>query len=589
MKNNYVKRHVLILFFISLCNLISGQSHSFEIPLNQQVLASTQIIEGEVISSQSFWDVNRLNIYTIHTVEVFKVFKGEVLSSIEIITEGGIVDMKAQITTPSLKLSVGDMGVFMLEENKIQFSSNNSAILKKYQPYSSFQGFYKYNAFENKASNPYVIIEGISQQFYDMIMAQTQFGFIKVTEFDINDYMASLLQNRAAGGIGISNFSPEIISGGTKSVLTINGTGFGNDVGSVSFRDANDGGATFFTALASEIVSWSDTQIQVEVPSRAGTGTIRVVSSIGPSTTSSSNLTVIFSEINLTSDNIAYQTQHIDDNGNGGYNWSMNINFYLNTAANQSFTRALDTWRCETGINWDINATFTTVNVAAADNINIIRFDVGNELPDGVLGRNTSYFNGCTDGSTIDWFVSELDIVFNDATNWQFGPAAPNGTQLDFETVAVHELGHGHQLAHVIDPNAIMHYSINYAAMNRTLAVNDILGGEDVQLRSTTIPVCGLGLMTNHSCSLGIDENDLDSHILIFTNPLKNEIIIKNSSYYAIQNIGVYEVTGRSIKSLNFQQPMEQYTIDSRNFSSGVYFILINAEGNILTKKIIVQ
>lgn len=589
MKYIHIKYLITSLFSICFCNYLVGQPHTYEVPLDRQVIASTQIIEGKVISSRSLWDANRHNIYTIHTIEVYKVFKGQMQSNLEIITEGGVVDMKAQLTTPSLDLRQGDMGVFIMEENKVQFASNEITSLNKYKPYSSFQGFYKYNVFENKVSNSYVVIENISQRFYNMIEAQMQSKFINVSEFDIDDHIDSLAQKTAALGLEIISFNPLTISGGTKSILTINGSGFGATPGSVLFRDANDGGATFFTALASQIVSWSDTQIMVEVPSRAGTGAIRVAPAVGSSMTSSSSLTVLFSEINVVSGDVAYLTQHIDDNGNGGYNWSMNINFFLNAPANQSFTRAFDSWRCETGINWDINSTFTTVNVIAFDDINIIRFDVGDELPEGVLGRNISYFNGCVNGDTLDWFVAELDIVFNDSTNWQFGPAPPSNSQVDFESVAVHELGHSHQLAHVIDMNAIMHFSIASGIMNRDLAANDILGGNDVQRRSTTMPVCGNRLMTNHSCSLGIDENDLESHILVYSSPVEHTIIVKNNSFSSIQNIAIYDVTGRFIQMLNFQQPMKQYTIDSSDFSTGVYFININVEGQTLTKKTVVQ
>jgi hypothetical protein len=297
-----------------------------------------------------------------------------------------------------------------------------------------------------------------------------------------------------------------------------------------------------------------------------------------------------YSEINVTtSNNIAYLTQHIDDAGNGGYIWSMYVTFFATTNANQSFTRAFDTWRCETGINWDINPTFTTVNTAALDNTNIIRFDVGTELPDGVLGRNTSYFNGCSNGTDLDWYISELDIVFDDGANWQYGPASPTFSQIDFETVAVHELGHGHQLAHVIDSNAIMHFTVGNGVSNRVLSTNDILGGNDVQNRSTTNPVCNRGLMTNHSCSLGIDENDLSNYILVYPNPAKNEIFIKNNFHSSIEKVEMYDMTGRSVKQVFLKDSQYLFTLDTGDLSSGVYMINITLEGKTLTKKLIIE
>ncbi len=579
--------------FLSACLLFIGftsfaQEMMFEVPLSVQVTNSTQIVEGKVISKNSFWDINHQNIYTINTIEVYKTFKGQPQSTVEMITEGGVVDMTAQITTLTVDASVGDMGVFMLHESNIQFSPEDTSGTNKYEAYSAIQGFYKYDVFENRVSNPYINVDGISQQFYGRIMAQTHSNFTQVSQFDVDTYMETLAGNRL-GGLAITNFSPTSITGGTRSVLTIDGVGFGTAMGTVLFSDANSGGSSYFTALDTQVISWSDTQILVEVPSRAGTGTFRVVTSIGAFANSAAPLQIPYSEINFTTSGFAYPTQHVDDNGNGGYIWSMYTTFFLNSAVNQSFTRAFDTWRCETGINWDINPTFTTVNTIALDNTNVIRFDIGNELPDGTLGRNTSYFNGCSNGTDLEWFVAELDIVFNDTTNWQYGPGAPTNAQVDFETVAVHELGHGHQLAHVINPNAIMHYSISNGVTNRFLSANDILGGNDVQNRSTTNSVCGLGLMTNHSCALGIDENDLASHISVFPNPAKNELFVKNDFHSSIKKIEMYDMTGRMVIQPNLNDTSGLHTINTGDLSSGVYMININIGGKTLTKKIIIE
>jgi hypothetical protein len=585
-----LKNRIYLTFIILLSGFTSlAQELMFEVPLSEQITNSSQIVEGKVISKNSLWDINRQNIYTINTIEVYKSFKGQSPSTIEIITEGGVVDLMAQITSLSLDLSIGDIGTFMLHDSNIQFTTDNTIGASKYESYSAIQGFYQYDVFENRVSNPYISVDGISQQFYSNIMEITQSDFTEISQFDIDTYMEVLTENRL-GGISISTFSPASITGGTKSVLTIDGAGFGADIGSVSFRDANSGGSSYYTALGSQIISWSDTQILVEVPSRAGTGTFRVFNSVGSFTNSLTPVQIPYSEINVTtSNNIAYLTQHIDDAGNGGYIWSMYVTFFATTNANQSFTRAFDTWRCETGINWDINPTFTTINTAALDNTNIIRFDVGTELPDGVLGRNTSYFNGCSNGTDLDWYISELDIVFDDGANWQYGPASPTFSQIDFETVAVHELGHGHQLAHVIDSNAIMHFTVGNGVSNRVLSTNDILGGNDVQNRSTTNPVCNRGLMTNHSCSLGIDENDLSNYILVYPNPAKNEIFIKNNFHSSIEKVEMYDMTGRSVKQVFLKDSQYLFTLDTGDLSSGVYMINITLEGKTLTKKLIIE
>lgn len=583
------------------CLLLSAISFSqeliYEISLQEQVRESSQIIEGKVISQNSVWDANHNNIYTINTVKVYKVFKGQPLTTIEVVTRGGIVGLEAEIVSPSLQLSKGDLGVFMLHNSNLEFANGSSNMFK---PYSSIQGFYVYNLVENTAVNPFNIKRDISTSFYSEITNLTNSGFVEITPFSVNDSLIVLNTNRDSASVlaSISSISPTTATAGTKTVLTITGSLFGTTQGTVGFRDGNNGGASYYTALDTQVISWTDTEIQVEIPSRAGTGTVLVTNHAtegGGSTTSSQTLTIDYAQINVSYDlgdgsgTKAYQTSHIDDDTYGGYTWQMHTDFDTNTAAKESFMRAFDTWRCETGVNWTIGAV-TTTDVAALDGINIIRFDNGAELASGVLGVCSSRFGGCIVGPTLEWFISELDIVFNDSTNWQFGPANASASQIDFETVAVHELGHGHQLAHVINTSAIMHYALGGGDNNRVLSANDIAGAGDVQSRSTTLTPCGSTSMTAFDCAiLSNDDLVLLDGLDIYPNPAKNNLYIKNTSYINLENVTVNDISGRFILKKEINSTSTLTTINTSSLSKGLYFITVATNNGDLTKKIIID
>ena len=287
---------------------------------------------------------------------------------------------------------------------------------------------------------------------------------------------------------------------------------------------------------------------------------------------------------------VAYTTQHVDDNGSNGYTWQMFTDFAANTDASDSFMRAFDSWVCETGINWIIGAN-TTTDVIAGDGINIIRFDNGAELPDGVLGRCTTRSSGCfiNGGTDLDWWVSELDIAFDDGQNWNYS-GVPGFTEYDFESVSVHELGHGHQLAHVIDTNDIMHYAISNGEQNIVLGVNDIAGAGDVQSRSITNVVCSNGLMTYSTCStLGVNENQLEESISIYPIPTQSSLFIKNRSNIILEEAIIYDVRGQLITKIDLSQSTTFNEINIHQFASGIYFININTEDASITKKFIIE
>ena len=88
---------------------------------------SDQVIEGKVIRKESFVMNNDRNIYTRNTIQVLKVFKGEVKKEVEIITLGGEYNGRVQSWSHSFDIALHDHGIFFLiessefENSKIKF------------------------------------------------------------------------------------------------------------------------------------------------------------------------------------------------------------------------------------------------------------------------------------------------------------------------------------------------------------------------------------------------------------------------------------------------------------------------------------
>jgi PKD repeat protein len=503
-----MRKILLSLLGISLFTVAFAQCSMIDVPLATRVSASNLIVEGSVISKNSFWNTSNNMIYTSNLIDVYKIFKGQLTTTqIEIITQGGTVGLNKITAEPTLELNIGETGIFTCEpvSHAKALPVSNSGI-PRFEAYASSQGFVKYDLTTQTAHDVFHTYTDIETGLYNSVLSQGMRTYHEVQPFNLHSAMHG--GNPTVQSPSISGFSPTTITAGTGTTLTINGSGFGTTQGSgnVGFRNADDGGSTYINPLQTEIVSWSSTQITVKVPSNAGTGTIQVTQ--GTTSTSAGTLTISYAHLNVDFDpgsgTVAYQTDHINDNGSGGYTWQMNANVSGNALESAAFMRAFDNWRCTTGINWTIGAA-TSVNDAVSDGTNCICNDNANPLSAGILGVCYSYWSGCASGPTIVWYVNELDIIFDEGSNispltWDYGPALPTGSQYDFESVCVHELGHGHQLGHVIASGQIMHYALSNGASNRTLSANDIAGGNFVQAKSVVANVCGPGAMTNHSC-----------------------------------------------------------------------------------------
>ena len=499
--NNHLRNVPLLCLLFIAFQHFSWANELYPVALTQRVDHSTLIAEGKVIAQYSFQPTPRGNIYTSNLVQVYRTFKGNLQGEqIEIITEGGTVGRIKQVHSSTLSLSIGETGLFFCMPASQGISGRANFRGNSYMVYSSLQGFIAYDDRTNTAADPFTKYNNIMNAG-EAVKQLT--GFEKrisdrptTATIQLNGIMAPTAMP------SISSITPLNIPAGTDAILTINGNDFGavQGTGYVEFRNANSSNpSAYVQPLASDYVSWTNTQIQVKVPSTtitgpsAGTGTIRVTNSDPATITSTDVVTIPYAYSNIPdSDDPPLAGQptseiptHVNMTGSGGYTFQMETSFDANTPAKNAFIRAMQTWTCNTRMNWTVG-TVTATNIVASDNVNVVRFDVGSELPAGVLGRCTSWYGGCGASSPYIWVVTEIDVVFDSARPWQYGPADPAAGEIDFESVAVHELGHGQQLNHIISPGAVMHFSISAGTKSRTLSAGDITGGNVVTARGFT-------------------------------------------------------------------------------------------------------
>lgn len=490
---NHLLRVSLLCTSLLMLQLIGRANELLPVSLTERINKAAVIAEGEVISQTCFRNSEKGSIYTSNIIKVYKILKGTLSTEeIEVITYGGRIGDLMQVYSSFLKLSIGETGIFFCTPSTVNNQGNLNRRTNSFEVYSSMQGFIAYDAHLQSAADPFTKYKTISDAIYAVRSITHTERIISANPILKPRKAASQLRETAAPTI--SNFSPTTIPAGIGAVLTITGSGFGpatdTSIGAcVQFKNADNGGSGWIRPMTIEYVSWTDTEIKVKVPSfgttgsSAGTGFIRVINSDPDTVVSSSVLTIPYSYMNVPDETpIMYQPKHFAQNpAMGGYTFRMSKGFAANTAASAAFTRAMTTWLCRTGMNWKIGEN-TDVNAVAYDGVNVVRIENPGELPAGVLGVCSSWYVAC--GSPLTALVGELDVVFDDNLSglftWQYGPATPNSSQVDFETVALHELGHGQQLSHVISPGAVMHFSIGKGQTTRTLSPDDITGGNVV-------------------------------------------------------------------------------------------------------------
>jgi hypothetical protein len=366
----------------------------------------------------------------------------------------------------------------------------------------------------------------------------------------------------------------------------------------VRFPNADTGGTTNIDALGTQIVSWTDSQIEVEVPYKAGTGTVEVETAAN-SIAQHSGLTVSYA---YTGKNRAdffangnketeYRVHHVgsDHNAsptesnfdaNGAYLFKFHTDVANNAAAKAAFKSAFDLLVCNSGINLKLSSDTTTAK-DADDNINSICFGILSNNLGAVVRTRLGYEYVSTNGvySGFYYYIYEMDYVFNENLSWSYYSSATSATEYDFNAVARHETAHAGGLGHVIDNQKIMHYETFKGPNNITSTTTYTPIINKITYDRTITPMANLSKTDFSDCYKQSLENE--EHRLVpfrvYPNPASNTLHI--SGQKAIEKARVYNITGALVYEATTDDGLgtSLVSINVGGFMTGVYFVQINA------------
>jgi hypothetical protein len=240
---------VLAYAFLSFLFAMPVEALRFKTNWAERVSLSEKIVRGEVVSVKSYWNSDKTRIYTDVTLLVDEQIKGKGSREVTLTIPGGTVDEDTQLVSDTPYFDVGNYVIVLVESSGHVVGGPDGVRLIQ-RPVGGA------NRFQSL----------VEDRFLSWIKAYVNGRIYTSFEESTEESPAIPTEQNASSYAAISGVNPTTISAGTESILTVSGTGFGSSRGigdypTIAFRVAGDN----YMYDNSKIISWSDTQIQVEV------------------------------------------------------------------------------------------------------------------------------------------------------------------------------------------------------------------------------------------------------------------------------------------------------------------------------------
>jgi len=416
----------------------------------------------------------------------------------------------------------------------------------------------------------------------------------------------------------INYFTPTVYPGyyypgcaSNNSRLTIQGTGFGSARGNVYLTNADNGGASYLPLNYYDIKNWTDTLVEINVPSLIdsfpnhpcpGTGMFYLKTNSGDSIIKGP-ITMPYAISNATYTVNTYdkiRADLADINHLGGYTFYMDTSItHYNPLLVPMIKKAMKDWTCKTGINIRLSDTLKFIHASIPDGVSMIYMDPIVPIP-GALAVTTPQSRYCAElGSTNTYVVvRDIDIrilrnphsVFPSVIDWfvdtNYTASAPS--KYNMFDVVLHELGHAGLLKHVNQSNDLMWYNVTAGAAANYISNDDANGGTEVVTKSTQNSYTGSCIANGTlitlvgSCSMGSSgiNQYLSNNYFLNLYPNPNGGAVLNINFQAPTNsnvqIEVYDMMGRAVSSYDLNNRNEinsTYSLDVSNLSQGMYMV----------------
>ncbi len=524
----------------------------------RKIQSADLLFEGQITHKKSFEQDGK--IYTRYTAQVYKNFKNASTTTVHFVGYGG--QAQNRIATYSGAMPrLGEKGIFSARKTA-NFAEN----------YLDFEGVITYGLMDKNIMLPdgsrYENTEKLYADFYAHGLT---FSVVKqATLFD-----EFLPHARTEADLEITSLVPLEITGGTRNKLTINGKGFGDEIGegNIYFTKNEDGGQTKQELIgrwwgapgSAELLSWTDTKIEVYVPYFAGSGTVIVKNNQGQTFESLEALNIPYSLTTISNSfgwfpepahsEAAQNPDLVNHNGKGGYTLFADPEFFRNAEMLAAFNRALTTWRCATGINITLASSLEKVEFGYSGKNAVTLF-----YPDFDTDQSSfvySNYNTCNDGKRTHIGLTEFQLFFNATANWNFSTSAPATNQLDFESEALRLLGKVSQIEYVNDPASPMFYQLGRGKMKRNLTSNMQTAANNIIEQSKEENDCGSAPMTilgSSDCQNSIEDPKARFEAITGTEFCKSPVKVEFEDFS--KNVIAWEWT---IKGANPEISTEQH------------------------------